>query len=155
MFLFLDFLSPPSTLLTTWQHQAKSDLYKCVLLMFIIVWIFVPKIYMTGLPFFPAKCLWIWVPAFLSVSLWRKYALNQQPVWSNISWSQKPLSVATKQAVVVGICTLSLNLTLQRCSSAQTWCLQGARWVARAPETWRKRNMLNVSMQTSLLSAKK
>ena len=64
---------------------------------------FCAQTHMTGLPFFPAKCIWIWIPVFLSVSLWTKCALNQQHVWSSVLWFQKPLSVATKQTFVVGI----------------------------------------------------
>lgn len=35
------------------------------------------------------------------------------------------------------------------------WCAQATQRVARASEAWRKRNMLNASWQTSLVSAKK
>jgi len=60
---------------------------------------------------------------------------------------------ATKQASVVGIlCSQLRNVVPQL---RHGWCAQGTQRVARASETWRKRNMLNASLQTSLVSAKK
>ena len=126
--------------------------------MFIMVWIFVLRIHTTGLPFFPAKCTWTCVLAFSSVSLWRNHSLNQQLVWRSILWLQKLLSVSHQIGIHGGRSLLSAWTSLYRDvvpRLGHRWCVQGAQRVARASETWRKRNVLNVSVQTSLVSAKK
>ena len=60
---------------------------------------------------------------------------------------------ATKQVSMVGIlCSQLRNMVPQL---RHGWCAQGTQRVARAFDTWRERNMLNASLQTSLVSAKK